>query len=83
MTLRRRKAAAHEPCYRCGRPVDPAKPETVFLLTRIDPHTRIQRPLSADEAADIKRRKREDPTLRLWDLGYFLSTVCEECHADA
>lgn len=75
------KRKPEERCYRCGDRVE-WNDDTIWQLTRIDPHTRIQRPITSDEQEDARRRREREPRLHLSTLGFYLACVCDEC-ADA
>jgi hypothetical protein len=74
----KRKLGQQLSCYRCGRGVA-WRDDTSWLLTRVDPHTHVQRPVTLDEMDDARRRHELDGSLRLRDAGIYLAPICHVC----
>jgi hypothetical protein len=64
--------AYKDTCWRCG--VLHNEDEILFMVTRLDPHTRILRPVTHDEKVDMPKDFKE-----AHNFGYRVSALCLDC----
>ncbi len=67
------KSQAHKDiCWRCGGLRD--DDDLLVMITRLDPHTRVLRPVTDEEVADMP-----DDFKEAHNFGYRASSICIDC----
>jgi hypothetical protein len=65
-------------CVDCGGVLDDE--QALFLLTRIDPHSHVERRLTDAERENVERKMDEGRNLReLGRFGFGFGSVCRDC----
>lgn len=70
-------------CVRCREAVDTDDPRTVWLLARIDPSTRLERPLSEEEHQAVQAMQADGVSVaELVDRGNLIGAMHACCAED-